>query len=161
VYSSVNALPRRRQPLDLKISMECWKSRKASSYCSLYDSAVYYYNMVIVVGLVITVWLRLLAPSEVFAADVVPPARLPEKGSEAGPAITPENPSESGTPAIPPSKIDPGIQQRPPTNPDPRAAVPPPNIDPKMSVDPEKAPPANKAKKPRGENKRPKEPRER
>jgi hypothetical protein len=160
VYSSVNALPRRRQPLDLKISMECWKSRKASSYCSLYDSAVYY-NMVIVVSLVITVWLRLLAPSEVFAADVVPPARLPEKGSEAGPAITPENPSESGTPAIPPSKIDPGIQQRPPTNPDSRAAVPPPNIDPKMSVDPEKAPPANKAKKPRGENKRPKEPSER
>jgi hypothetical protein len=136
------------------------KARKASSYCSSYDSAVNY-NMVIVVGLVMTVWLTLLAQSDVFAADVVPPAPLPEKGSEAGPAITPENPSESGTPAIPPSKIDPGIQQRPPTNPDPRSAVPPPNIDPKMSVDPEKAPPANKAKKPRGKNKRPKEPSER
>jgi hypothetical protein len=144
----------------LKNRMERGKSRKASSYCGLYDSAVYY-NMVIVLGLVMTVWLTLLAPSELFAADVVPPAPLPEKGSEAGPAITPENPSESGTPAIPPSKIDPGIQQRPPTNPDPRSAVPPPNIDPKMSVDPEKAPPANKAKKPRGENKRPKEPRDR
>jgi hypothetical protein len=140
--------------------MECWKSRKASSYCGLYDSAVYY-NMVIVVGLAITVWLSLLASAGVFAADVVPPAPLPEKGSEGGPAITPENPSESGTPAIPPSKIDPGIQQRPPTIPDPRSAVPPPNIDPKMSVDPEKAPPANKAKKPRREDTRPKEPRDR
>jgi hypothetical protein len=127
--------------------MKRGKSRKASSYCGLYDSAVYY-NMGIVLGLVMTLWLTLLAPSGVFAADVVPPAPLPEKGSEAGPAITPEDPSESGTPAIPPSMIDPGIQQRPATNPDPRSAVPPPNIDPKMSVDPEKAPPANKAKKP-------------
>ena len=150
-----DTLLRIRQPRDKKTG---WmrKARKASSYCSSYDSAVNY-DMVVVVGLIMTVWLTLLAPSKVFAIDVVPPAPLPEKGSEAGPAITPENPSESGTPAIPPSKIDPGIQQRPPTNPDPRSAVPPPNIDPKMSVDPEKAPSANKAKKPRGENKRPKE----
>jgi hypothetical protein len=152
-------LPRQRPPHDFEISMECWKSRKASSYCSSYDSTVYY-NMVIV-GLAMTVWLALLASPGVFAADVVPPAPLPERESEAGPAITPENPSEAGTPAIPPSKIDPGIQQRPPTIPDPRSAVPPPNIDPKMSVDPEKAPPANKAEKPRGGEKRPKEPRDR
>ena len=117
--------------------------------------------MVAIAGLAITVWLLLLAPVGVFASDVVPPAPLPKKEPAAGQAITPENPSESGTPAIPPSKIDPGIQQRPATIPDPRLSVPPPNIDPKMSVDPEKAPPANKAKKPRGEDKRPKEPRER
>ena len=107
--------------------------------------------MVIVAGLAITVWLTLLSPLGGLAADVVPPAPIPEKGSHAGPAITPENPSELGTPAIPPSKMDPGIQQQPATIPDPRSAVQPPNIDPKMSVDPEKAPPSNKAKKPRGE----------
>ncbi len=103
-----------------------------------------------IAGLTLAVWLALLAPHEVSGADVVPPAPLPEKGSGARPGITPEDPSESGTPAMPPSKIDPGIQQRPPTIPDPRAAVQPPNVDPKMSVDPESAPPANKAKKPRG-----------
>lgn len=114
--------------------------------------------MVMIAGVAVTVWLALLAPPGVSAADVVPSAPLPEKGSGARPGITPESPSESGTPAIPPSKFDPGIQQRPPTIPDPRSAVPPPNVDPKMSVDPETAPPANKAKKPRGGDKRQEEP---
>ncbi len=110
--------------------------------------------MAIFAGLTVAVWLAMLAPLEVAGADVVPPVPLPEKGSGPKPGITPENPSESGTPAIPPSKIDPGIQQRPPTIPDPRAAVPPPNVDPNMSRDPESTPPAKKAEKSRGGDKR-------
>src|SRR5688572_4934544 len=104
--------------------------------------------MVMLTLLIITVWLALLAPPDLTAADVVPPAPLPEKGSGTRPGMTPESPPDSGTPAIPPSKIDPGIQQRPRAIPDPRSAVPPPNVDPNMSVDPESAPPSNKAKKP-------------
>jgi hypothetical protein len=110
--------------------------------------------MSIFAGLSVAVWLAMLAPLRVAAADVVPPAPLPEQGPEARPSITPENPSESGTPAIPPSKIDPGIQQYPRTSPDPRAAVPPPNVDPNMSRDPESSPPAKKAEKSRGGDKR-------
>jgi hypothetical protein len=84
-----------------------------------------------------------------FAADVIPPAPLPEKGSGPPPATAPENPSQSGAPAIPPSKLDPGIERRPLAVPDPRSAVPPPNVDPEMSVNPETAPPAKDAIKPR------------
>lgn len=101
----------------------------------------------------------LLASSIGFAADVIPPAPLPEKGSGPPPTTAPEDPSQSGTPAIPPSKIDPGIERRPSAIPDPRSAVPPPNVDPNMSVNPETAPPAKDALKPhKGEepqNKRP------
>ena len=110
--------------------------------------------MALFAGLTVAVWIAMLVPVEVAAADVVPPAPLPEKGSGANAGLTPENPSESGTPAIPPSKIDPGIQQRPPTIPDPRAAVPPPNVDPNMSRDPESTPPGTKAEKSRGGDKR-------
>jgi len=91
----------------------------------------------------------LLESSPGFAADVIPPAPVPEKGSGSPPATSPEDPSQSGAPAIPPSKIDPGIQRRPSAVPDPRSAVPPPNVDPKMSVNPETAPPAKDALKPR------------
>src|SRR3982751_6712282 len=94
-----------------------------------------------------------------FAADVIPQAPAPEKGSGSPPATSPEDPSQSGAPAIPPSKIDPGIERRPSGIPDARSAVPPPIVDPKMSVNPETAPPAKDALKPRkGEepqNKRP------
>src|SRR5687767_7262216 len=84
-----------------------------------------------------------------FAADVIPPAPVPEKGSGPPPATAPENPPQLGAPAIPPSKIDPGIERRPSAVPDPRSAVPPPNVDPDMSVNPETAPPAKEAIKPR------------
>ena len=96
--------------------------------------------LAIVIGLVIPLEMPAVA------ADIVPPAPLPEKRSNP-PATTPENPSEEGQRAIPPSTIDPGIQKRPPTIPDTRSAVPPPTVDPNMSVDPETAPPAEQAKK--------------
>ena len=111
------------------------------------------------VRLIAGLLLVLLESSDGFAADVIPPAPLPEKGSGPPPATAPENPSQSAAPAIPPSKIDPGIERRPSAVPDPRSAVPPPNVDPNMSVNPETAPPAKEAIKPRkGEephNKRP------
>ena len=101
--------------------------------------------------------LALLESPVGFAADVIPPAQLPEKGAGPPPATTPEDPSQSGAPAIPPSKMDPGIERRPSGIPDPRSAVPPPNVDPKMSVNPETAPPAKDALKPRRGEKPPDE----
>ena len=101
--------------------------------------------MRLITGLVVV----LLESSLSFAADVIPPAQLPEKGAGPPPATTPEDPSQSGGPAIPPSKMDPGIERRPSGTPDPRSAVSPPNVDPKMSVNPETAPPAKDALKPR------------
>lgn len=101
--------------------------------------------MRLIAGLVVV----LLESSLGFAADVIPPAQLPEKGAGPPPATTPEDPSQSGGPVIPPSKMDPGIERRPSGIPDPRSAVPPPNVDPKMSVNPETAPPAKDALKPR------------
>src|SRR5918998_985752 len=86
--------------------------------------------------------LLILESSAGFAADVIPPAPVLDKGSGSPPATTPEHPSQSGAPAIPPSKIDPGIERRPSAVPDPRSAVPPPNVDPNMSVNPETSPSA-------------------
>lgn len=96
----------------------------------------------------------------VSAADILPPAQTPEKGSGQGPQTTPAQPADPSTPVIPPSSIDPGIERRPPTVPDPRSAVPPPNVDPKMSIDPETAPPA-KGMKPGGGTETNAEPRRR
>lgn len=100
-------------------------------------------------GLIAGVLLALLESPVGFAADVIPRAPLPEKGSGPPAATAPEDPSQSGAPAIPPSNIDPGIERRPSAVPDPRSAVPPPNVDPEMSVNPETAPPAKEAIKPR------------
>lgn len=74
------------------------------------------------------------------AADVIPPAPIPEPGPAQPPRATPETPSGPGAPAIPPSTIDPGIEHRPTTIPDPRSSVTPPDVDPNMTVPPETAP---------------------
>jgi len=63
----------------------------------------------------------ILLPAFAIAADVLPPAQLPESGGRPAPGITPERPSESGVPAIRPSRIDPGIQHTPERRGDPRA----------------------------------------
>ncbi len=90
-------------------------------------------------GLVAIAILTLL-PAFAIAADVLPPAQLPESGGGPAPGITPERPSESGVPAIPPSHIDPGIQHAPEKRGDPRGSVKPPNLDPSMSTNPDVAP---------------------
>ena len=84
--------------------------------------------------------LTLLPAFAVAAADVLPPAQLPESGGRPTPGITPERPSESGVPAIPPSHIDPGIQHMPERRGDLRGSVKPPNLDPGMSTNPDIAP---------------------
>ena len=81
-----------------------------------------------------------LLPAFDVAADVLPPAQLPERGGGPAPGTTPEMPSESGVPAIPPSRIDPGIQHMPEKRGDPRGSVKPPNLDPSMSTNPDVAP---------------------
>ena len=81
-----------------------------------------------------------LLPAFAVAADVVPPAQLPESGGGPAPNIAPERALESGVPAIPPSRIDPGIQHMPERRGDPRGSVKPPNLDPNMSTNPDVAP---------------------
>jgi hypothetical protein len=90
-------------------------------------------------GLVAIAILTLL-PAFALAADVLPPAQLPESGGGLAPGITPETPSKSGVPAIPPSRIDPGIQHTPERRGDPRGSVKPPSLDPSMSTNPDVAP---------------------
>jgi hypothetical protein len=82
----------------------------------------------------------ILLPAFAIAADVLPPAQLPERGGGPAPRITPEKPSESGVPAIPPSHMDPGIQHTPERCADPRGSVQPHNLDPSMSTNPDVAP---------------------
>ena len=101
-------------------------------------------------GLIAGLLLVLSESPATFAADVIPPAPLPEKGSGSLPATSPEH--QPGSPAIPSSKMDPGIERRPSAVPDPHSAVPLPNVDPNMSVNPEIAPPAKEALKPRKGN---------
>ena len=81
-----------------------------------------------------------LLPAFAAAADVLPPAQLPESGGGPVPNITPGIVPESGVPAIPPSRIDPGIQHMPERRGDSRSSVKPPNIDPNMSTNPDVAP---------------------
>jgi hypothetical protein len=106
-------------------------------------------SMELAVHFVLASIVILFSQLPVSAADILPPAQTPEKGSGQGPQPTPEQPGDPSTPSIPPSHIDPGIERRPSTVPDPRSAVPPPNVDPKMSIDPETAPPT-KGMKPGG-----------
>ena len=73
-------------------------------------------------GLVAIAILTLL-PAFAIAADVLPPAQLPESGGGPAPGIPPKRPSESGVPAIPPSHIDPGIQHTPEKRGDPRGSA--------------------------------------
>jgi len=81
-----------------------------------------------------------LLPAFAIAADVLPPAQLPESGGGPAPSTTPEKPSESGVLAIPPSHMDPGIQHTPERRADPRGSVQPPSLDPSMSTNPDVAP---------------------
>jgi hypothetical protein len=81
-----------------------------------------------------------LLPPFVIAADVLPPAQLPESGGGPAPGLTPERPLESGVPAILPSRINPGIQHTPERRGDPRGSMKPPNLDPSMSTNPDVAP---------------------
>ena len=87
----------------------------------------------------VAIALLTLLPAFAVAADVLPPAQLPESGGGPTPG-TPERPSESGVPAIPPSHIDPGIQHMPERRGDPRGSVKPPNLDPNMSTNPDVTP---------------------
>ena len=87
------------------------------------------------------------------AADIIPPAPIPEAGTPSHPETLPEKHIGPGAPPIPPSSIDPGIERRPPAIPDRRSTVSPPNVDPKMAIDPETAPPAEGIK-PQGGSKR-------
>lgn len=91
-----------------------------------------------------------LLPAFAGAADVLPPAQLPESGGGPVPNVTPDRPSESGVPAIPPSRIDPGIQHMPERRADPRGSVKPPNLDPSMSTNPDVAPPPREGINPPG-----------
>ena len=88
----------------------------------------------------VAIAILILLPLLAVAADILPPAQLPESGGGPTPGITPERPSESGVPAIPPSHIDPGIQHMPERRGDPRGSVTPPNLDPNMSTNPDVAP---------------------
>jgi hypothetical protein len=81
-----------------------------------------------------------LLPAFAVAADVLPPAQLPEGGGGPAPDITPERAPESGIPTVPPSRIDPGIQHMPERRGDSRGSVKPPNLDPSMSTNPDVAP---------------------
>ena len=81
-----------------------------------------------------------ILPAFAVAADILPPAQLPEGGGEPTPSITPARPSETGDSAIPPSHIDPGIQHMPEKRGDPRGSVKPPNLDPNMSTNPDVTP---------------------
>ena len=93
----------------------------------------------------VAIAILILLPAFAIAADVLPPAQLPESGGRPAPGITPERPSESGVPAIPPSRIDPGIQHTPESRGDPRGSVKPPNLDPDMSTNPDVAPSPRKS----------------
>ena len=93
-------------------------------------------NLHQLVGIVILT----LLPAFAVAADVLPPAQLPESGSGPSPNITPERPSGSDVPAIPPSRMDPGIQHLPERRGDPHGFVKPPNLDRSMSTNPDVAP---------------------
>jgi hypothetical protein len=88
----------------------------------------------------VAIAILILLPAFAIAADVLPPAQLPESGGGPAPGITPERPSESGVPAIPPSHMDPGIQHTPERRADPRGSVQPHNLDPSMSTNPDVAP---------------------
>ena len=88
----------------------------------------------------VAIAILILLPAFAVAADVLPPAQLPESRGGPAPDITPDRPSESGVPAIPPSRIDPGIQHMPERRGDSRGSVKPPNLDPSMSTNPDVAP---------------------
>ena len=91
-----------------------------------------------VLRLVAVAILTLLPPFAV-AADVLPPAQLPERSGGPAPEISPDRASESGVPTIPPSRIVPGIQHMPERRGDSRGSVKPPNLDPIMSTNPDVA----------------------
>lgn len=92
-----------------------------------------------------------LLPAFAVAADVLPPAQLPERSGGPAPDITPDRASESGVPTIPPSRIDPDIQHMPERRGDSRGSVKPPNVDPNMSTNPDVAPSPRKGVNPPGE----------
>lgn len=99
---------------------------------------------------VVAIAILTLLPAFAVAADVLPPAHLPESGSRPIPDITPDRPSGSGVPAIAPSHMDPGIQHVPEKRGDPQASVKPPNLDPNMSTNPDVAPPSREGVNPPG-----------
>jgi hypothetical protein len=92
-----------------------------------------------------------LLPAFAVAADVLPPAQLPERGGGPAPEIIPGAASESGVPTLPSSRIDPGIQHMPKMTGNPRGSVKPPNVDPNMSTNPDVAPSPREGINPLGE----------
>ena len=90
-------------------------------------------------------------PAFAVAADVLPPAQLPERSGGPAPGITPDRALEPGIPTIPLSRIDPGIQHMPERRGDPRGSVKPPNVDSNMSTNPDVVPSPRKGVNPPGE----------